>query len=144
MGHPYNRLVVRAVPPRVILAALLSAAAAGSDARTAVDAFVARLGEVNVTDLVIEQTLTLFDPGGRHPQSSGEQRVYVKLPRRQRVEQTIDGPQEVRLTIGDRVWVRAPDGKTFEAPPAGARGSTHPLLPLPRPGARPLAVGEAR
>ncbi len=38
MGHPYNRLVVRAVPPMVILAALLSAAAAGSDARTAVDA----------------------------------------------------------------------------------------------------------
>ena len=67
----------------VILAALLSvAAASGSDARTAVDAFVARLGEVNVADLVIEQTLTLFDPGGRHPQSSGEQRVYVKLPRR--------------------------------------------------------------
>src|SRR2546423_897502 len=68
MRHPYNRLVVRAVPAMVILAALLSvAAASGSDARTAVDAFVARLGEVNVADLVIEQTLTLFDPCGRHP-----------------------------------------------------------------------------
>ena len=144
MRHPYNRLVVRAVPAMVILAALLSvAAASGSDARTAVDAFVARLGEVNVADLVIEQTLTLFDPGGRHPQSSGEQRVYIKLPRRQRVEQTIDGQKEVRLTVGDRVWVRAPDGKTFEAPPPGTRDSTHLLVPFRRTGADLLAEWKA-
>src|SRR5438094_359037 len=144
MRHPYNRLVVRAVPAMVILAALLSvAAASGSDARTAVDAFVARLGEVNVADLVIEQTLTLFDPGGRHPQSSGEQRVYIKLPRRQRVEQTIDGQKAVRLTVGDRVWVRAPDGKTFEAPPPGTRDSTHLLVPFRRTGADLLAEWKA-
>src|SRR5258708_38291614 len=70
--HPYNRLVVRAVPTMVILAALLLvAAASGSDARTAVDSFVARLGEVNVADLVIELSLTLFDPGGRDPHTIG-------------------------------------------------------------------------
>jgi len=114
-------------------------AASGADARTAVDAFLGRLGDVNVADLVIDQTLTLFDPGGRHPQSSGEQRVYVKLPRRQRVEQTIDGQKEVRLTVGDRVWVRAPSGTTIEAPPAGTRDATQLLVPLRRTGADLLA-----
>ena len=124
----------------ILLAAQISvAAASGSDARAAVDAFLARLGEVNVADLVIEQTLTLFDPAGRHPQSNGEQRVYVKLPRRQRVEQTIDGQKEVRLTVGDRIWVRTPDGKTFEAPPPGTRDPTQLLVPFRRTGADLLA-----
>jgi len=137
---PYNRLVLRAVVGIVLIAVQLPViAASGADARTAVDAFLGRLGDVNVADLVIDQTLTLFDPGGRHPQSSGEQRVYVKLPRRQRVEQTIDGQKEVRLTVGDRVWVRAPSGKTFEAPPAGTRDATQLLVPLRRTGADLLA-----
>ena len=137
---PYNRLVLRAVVGIILIAVQLPViAASGADARTAVDAFLGRLGDVNVADLVIDQTLTLFDPGGRHPQSSGEQRVYVKLPRRQRVEQTIDGQKEVRLTVGDRVWVRAPSGKTFEAPPAGTRDATQLLVPLRRTGADLLA-----
>jgi len=132
--------VVRAVVGIALLAVQIPAAVvSGGDARAAVDAFLARLGDVNVGDLVVEQTLTMFDPGGRHPQSSGEQRVYVKLPRRQRVEQTIDGQTEVRLTVGDRVWVRAPGGKTFEAPPAGTRDATQLLVPLRRTGADLLA-----
>lgn len=138
--HPYKRVVVRAVVAIVLLAAQMSAAwAADSEARRAVDAFVAHLGDVSVTDLVIDQTLTLFDPAGRYPQSSGEQRVYIKLPRRQRVEQTIDGQKEIRLTVGDRVWVRAPDGKTFEAPPVATRDATQLLVPLRRTGADLLA-----
>ena len=138
--RPYNRLVVRALAAVLLVAALVPfAAASDSDARAAVDAFLARLGEVNVTDLAIEQTLTLFDPGGRHPQSSGEQRVYVKLPRRQRVEQTIDGQTEVRLTVADRLWVRTPDGKTIEAPPPGTRDATQLLVPFRRTGADLLA-----
>jgi hypothetical protein len=132
--------VLRAAVGIALIAAQLPViAVSGADARTAVDAFLGRLGDVNVADLVIDQTLTLFDPGGRHPQSSGEQRVYVKLPRRQRVEQTIDGQKEVRLTVGDRVWVRAPSGKTFEAPPAGTRDATQLLVPLRRTGADLLA-----
>jgi hypothetical protein len=122
-----------------LLALPLTAAAASTEARVAVDAFLARLGDTNVADLVIDQTLTLFDPGGRHPQSSGQQRVYVKLPRRQRVEQTIDGQTEVRLTVGDRVWVRAAGGRTFEAPPVGTRDATQLLVPLRRSGADLLA-----
>jgi len=131
--------VLRAIAGILLAAQISVAAASGSDARAAVDAFLARLGEVNVADLVIVQTLTLFDPAGRHPQSNGEQRVYVKLPRRQRVEQTIDGQKEVRLTVGDRIWVRAPDGKTFEAPPPGTRDPTQLLVPFRRTGADLLA-----
>lgn len=140
MGDPYNRLVVRAAAVVLLLAALLAPGAlAASAARAAVDAFVARLGDVNVTDLVIDQTLTLFDPAGRQPQASGQQRVYVKLPRRQRVEQTIDGQKEIRLTVADRSWVRSADGKTFEAPGPGTRDATPLLVPFRRTGADLLA-----
>ena len=123
----------------LIAAQIPVAAVSGSDARAAVDAFLAHLGSVSVADLTVEQTLTLFDPAGRHPQSSGEQRVYVKLPRRQRVEQMIDGQKEVRLTVGDRVWMRGADGKTFEGPPPGTRDATQLLVPLRRTGADLLA-----
>jgi len=132
--------VVRALIAIVLVASQIPViAAGGGDARSAVDTFLARLGDVNVAELVLDQTLTLYDPAGRHPQSSGEQRVYVKLPRRQRVEQTIEGQKEVRLTVGDRVWMRAADGKTFEAPPAGTRDATQLLVPLRRTGADLLA-----
>ena len=140
IGRSYKRFVVRVVIVIALLAAQMSAAwAAAGDARTAVDAFLAHLGDVHVADLVVDQSLTLFDPGGRHSQSSGEQRVYIKLPRRQRVEQTIDGQKEIRLTVGDRVWIRAADGKTFEAPPVGTRDATQLLVPLRRTGADLLA-----
>ena len=146
MRGPYNRLVVRAVVALLLVLTALApvADAAVAEARAAVDAFLARLGDVNITDLVIDQTLTLFHPGGRHAQSSGEQRVYVKLPRRQRVDQMIDGQREVRLTVADRMWVRTPDGKTFEAPPPGTRGdATHLLVPFRRTGADLLAEWKA-
>jgi hypothetical protein len=132
-------VVARAFVAFLLTTLLAPAVVAGSDARTAVNAFVAHLGDVDVTDLVLDQTLALFDPGGRQPQASGEQRVYIKLPRRQRVEQTIDGQKEVRLTVGDKVWVRARNGKTFEAPPPGTRDSTHLLVPFRRTGADLLA-----
>jgi len=132
--------VLRVLVGTILVAAQIPVAAvSGSDARSAVDAFLSHLGHANVADLVVDQTLTLFDPAGRHPQSSGEQRVYMKLPRRQRVEQMIDGQKEVRLTVGTRVWVRGADGKTFEAPPAGTRDATQLLVPLQRTGADLLA-----
>jgi len=86
----------------------------GSDARRAVEDFVARFGEAEVTDLVVTQTLTLYHPDGRHPQSTGEQRLFVKLPNRQRLEQTVDGRKEVHLAVGDRTWVWR-EGKVTEA-----------------------------
>jgi hypothetical protein len=130
------------------LAGLLLLTAAGdalaAEPRAAVDAFVARLGDVNVTSLVIDQTLTLYDPAGRQAKSTGEQRLYVKLPRRQRVEQTVDGRREIRLSVDNRTWIRSVDGRTYEAPPTdGRRDPTHLLVPLRRSGADLLAEWRA-
>jgi outer membrane lipoprotein-sorting protein len=100
------------------------------DAKAAVEAFVARLSDVSVTDLVIVQSLTLYHPDGRHPRSTGEQRVLFKLPRRQRLEQTVEGRREVWLVAGDRVFVRQADRKVQEAP-ALPRGSDRSRLLVP-------------
>jgi hypothetical protein len=126
----------------ILLAATLAstAFAAGSAARAAVEALVSRAAGVEVNDLVIQQTLTLYHPDGLHPQGSGEQKMYVKLPRRQRVEQVVDGEREVRLSVGDRVWIRQRDGQTFEAPHADQqRDRTHLLVPFRRKAADVLA-----
>jgi hypothetical protein len=113
----------------LLVALLLPGVALADAARTAVDAFVARLGGASVTDLTIEQTFTLYHPDGLHPQSSGEQRVVTKLPRRQRVEQVMDGRREVRLVVGDQVWVRSAEGRVSEAPPTEReRDRTHHLV----------------
>ena len=77
-------------------------------------ALEAQLGEAEISDLVVTQTLTLYHPDGRHPQSTGEQRLFVKLPNRQRLEQTVDGRKEVHLAVGDRTWVWR-EGKVTEA-----------------------------
>src|SRR2546423_895538 len=58
-------------------ALLLPALALASDATSAVEAFVGRLAGAPVTDLAIEQSFTLYHPDGRHPQSTGEQRVWL-------------------------------------------------------------------
>jgi outer membrane lipoprotein-sorting protein len=110
--------VARALALLSLLAAIAVAppAAAGAEARRAVEAFLARLGGTPLVDLAIRQTVTIFHPDGRHPQSSAEQRLLIKLPRRQRLEQTIEGQREVRLSVGDRVWIRRADGATHEAP----------------------------
>jgi len=114
-------------------ALLLPALALASDATLAVEAFVGRLAGAAVTDLAIEQSFTLYHPDGRHPQSTGEQRVWFKVPRRQRVEQVVEGRREVRLSAGDRVWVRTADGRVYEAPPAEReRDRTHLIMPLRR------------
>src|SRR5207245_3639985 len=102
-------------------------------AGVAAESCFARLSDVNVTDLVIVQHLTLYDPGGRHAQSTGTQRVLFKLPRRQRVEQTVEGQREVRLIVGDRVFVRQSAGKVYEAPALPAESArTRLLVPVRR------------
>ncbi|MBI2160230.1 MAG: hypothetical protein HYU25_07630 [Candidatus Rokubacteria bacterium] len=121
------------------LGAVVSAGVA-QDARAAVEAFVARLSDVTITDLVIQQNLTLYHPDGRHPQSTGEQRVLIKLPQRQRLELTVEGRREVRLAVGDRVWIRRADGKTYETPAGGGGNDrTHLLVPFRRSAADLLA-----
>jgi hypothetical protein len=115
-----------------LVALLVSEPAVGADARAAVEAFVARLGDVVVTDLSVTERFTLYHPDGRHPQATGERRLLVKIPGRQRIEEIIDGRREVRLLVRDRVWVRTPDGRVYEAPPAEARRARGYLLEAPR------------
>jgi len=129
----------------VLLAlALAPLAAAASDATAAVEAFVARLAGAQVSDVAIEQSFTLYHPDGRHPQGSGEQRVWLKIPRRQRVEQVMEGRREVRLAVEDRVWVRDGDGRVSEAAPAERdRDRTHLLMPFQRTAGDVLAEWRA-
>jgi hypothetical protein len=137
--HPYNEDVPGALLVVLVAVALVGGAVA-ADSRAAVDSFLQRFAQVSVNSLVIEQTLTLYDPTGRQAKSTGEQRIYVKLPRRQRVEQLVDGQREVRLTVDDRAWVRRADGRTHELPPPDyRRDRTHLLVPLRRTGADLLA-----
>lgn len=136
---PYNEDVLGALRVALVVLTLVGGAVA-ADSRAAVDSFLKSLGQVTVNSLVIEQTLTLYDPTGRQAKSTGEQRIYLKLPRRQRVEQIVDGQREVRLTVDDRAWVRRADGRTHELPPPDhRRDRTHLLVPLRRSGADLLA-----
>src|SRR3989454_1927344 len=148
--HIY-RIITTSVGRAVVLPLLLASismgvpVAAGQDARAAVEAFVARLPDVRISDLVIDQNLTLYHPGGRGPSSVGEQRMFFKLPQRQRLEQTVEGQREVQITVGDRVWVRRADGTVSEIPAAGPmRVLTHMLVPVKRLAADLLAEWRAR
>lgn len=137
--RPYKRSVLRTLIVGFLGLGVVGGAVA-ADSRAAVDAFVGRLGTVNVTSLVVNQTLTLYDPAGRQAKSTGEQRLFLKLPRRQRVEHIVDGQREVRLSVDNRVWVREADGRTYEAPPPDQRHDrTHLLVPFRRSGADLLA-----
>jgi outer membrane lipoprotein-sorting protein len=125
---------VRRTRGALVLALLLPwTSALAADARSAVEAYVARLAGTNVEDLSVSQTFTLYHPDGRHPAVTGSQRLFLKLPRAQRLEQTVDDQREVRVTIGERVWVRQHDGRTFQAPPAdGRRDRVHLLTAFQR------------
>jgi len=131
----------------LVLAALGVAApgAPAQDARAAVEAFVARVSNVQINDLVIDQTVTLYHPDGQRQVSGGQQRMLFKLPQRQRVERTVEGQREIQLTIGDRVWTRRPDGTVSEAEvPEPTRTLTHVLVPVKRRAADLLADWRSR
>lgn len=104
-----------------------------ADAKSAVEAYVARLAGTAVDDLSAVQTFTLYHPDGRLAAVTGSQRLFLKLPRSQRLEQEVEGRREVRVTVGDRVWIRQPDGRTHEAPPSeGRRDRVHLLTAFQR------------
>ncbi len=103
-----------------------------SAARTAVEQFVSRLGGVSVSDMVVIQTLTLYDPRDFRQQVTGEQRLSIKLPARQRLETDLAGEREVQLLSGDRLVMQR-GGKIFEAPPTErVRQRAHTLVPFRR------------
>jgi hypothetical protein len=116
-------------------------AAGAADARQAVEEFAARLANARITDVTIQQTVTLYHPDGRFPQSTGDQTLIIKLPARQRIEQTLEGKREVRLTVGERTWVRRGDGPVAEA--GSERDRTRVLVPAARSGTALLAEWHA-
>lgn len=129
----YNRLVARLGPLALVLVLWLAAVAAGTDARDTVATYLGRVGGARVTDLTIQQTITIYHPDGRRPSSVGDQVLYIKVPKRQRLEQTVDGRREVRLTVGERTWVRRADGRVNEAPAGEQRPDpTRLFTPLAR------------
>ncbi|MGH7304265.1 MAG: hypothetical protein ACRELZ_13300 [Candidatus Rokuibacteriota bacterium] len=135
----------------LVAAALGAALGAGApevvaqDARAAVEAFVARVSDVQIDDLVIDQSLTLYHPDGPRRVSGGQQRMLFKLPQRQRVEQTVEGQREIQLTIGDRVWVKRADGKVSQSGASEpTRALTHLLVPVKRRAADLLTEWRSR
>jgi hypothetical protein len=119
--------VRRAVVLPLLLAAIGVSVpvASAQDGRAAAEAFVARFSNVQIGDVVIDQNLSLYHPDGQRPYLSGEQRMFFKVPQRQRVEQTLDGQREIQITVGNKVWVRRADGRGVELP------SVEPLRTLP-------------
>ena len=119
--------------------------AVGQDVRAAVEAFVARVSDVQVGDLVIDQNLALYHPDGHRPYLAGEQRTFFKVPRRQRVEQTVDGQREIQIMVGNRVWIRRADGRVSEVPAVEPlRALANVLVPVQRRAADLLAGWRAR
>ena len=91
-------------------------AAEATEARAAVERFLARAAGTPLRDLTIEQDLTVFNPDGRAVFASGTQRVIFRFPDQQRVEQSVEGRGEVRLTVRGKTWRRGSDGKVTELP----------------------------
>ena len=91
-------------------------AAEATEARAALERFLARAAGTPLRDLTIEQDLTVFNPDGRAVFASGTQRVIFRFPDQQRVEQSVEGRGEVRLTVRGKTWRRGSDGKVTELP----------------------------
>jgi hypothetical protein len=128
-----------------VLVALAAAvpAGAGGEAQVAVERFVARLAGIEIRDLLVEQTITLYHPDGLHPASRGEQRLFIKPPGRQRVEETIEGRREIRVVSGGRTWIRRADGQTYEAPVDRDGSRAHLMVPVQRSADELLATWRA-
>lgn len=127
----------------LVLLLAAPAAALASEAVTAVEAFVARAGGATISDLAIEQSFTLYHPDGRHPHSTGEQRVWFKVPRRQRVEEVVEGRRKVRVVVDDRAWERAADGRVYDVRVDREHERTHLIMPFRRSAADLLAEWRA-
>jgi hypothetical protein len=71
--------------------------------------------------------------------------MFFKVPQRQRVEQTLDGQREIQITVGNKVWVRRPDGRVVELPAVEPlRTLPNVLVPVKRRAEELLAEWRAR
>jgi hypothetical protein len=109
--------VVRRFGVLVLLGlAVWTAAAEPAEPRAALERFLARAAGTALRDLTIDQDLAVYNPDGRAVFASGTQRVIVRFPDQQRIEQTVEGRTEVRLTVRGKTWRRGSDGKVAEVP----------------------------
>jgi hypothetical protein len=69
--------------------------------------------------------------------------VWFKIPRRQRIEEVVEGRRKIRLVVGDRVWERAADGRVYEVLVERERERTHLIMPFRRTAADVLAEWRA-
>ena len=122
-------LVLVALAAALAALATLPAAVPAAEPRAILEQYLARVAATSLRDLTLEQDLTVFNPEGRAAFASGTQRVIVRFPDQQRIEQTVEGRREVRLTVQGRAWRRSADGKVSALPTD--RGQTVVLaLPL--------------
>jgi hypothetical protein len=122
LGAPVWAKVKVAKPETdLALGALSVLAAHAAEPRAVLERFLTGVAATPLRDLTIEQDLTVFNPEGRAAFVTGTQRVVVKLPDIQRVEQTLEGRREVRLTVRGRSWRRAGDGPVTPIPPEGGQ-----------------------
>ncbi len=131
---PYNRRVARLPRAAALVLALVLLttgvpARSADGARAAVEALVAHLAAAGISDVVVDQRVSVYHPDGRLPQVTGEQHVVIQAPARLRVEQVIEGGREIRVTVGPHTWLRTADGKVLEMPADRERNRT-PLLAL--------------
>jgi hypothetical protein len=103
------------------------AGAVSTEVRNAVSAYLAHVATTRVGDIVVDRTVTVYDQQHPYVRTKLEQHIVLKPPRRQRVEQVADGGREVRITVGDRAWVKRRDGTTEET---AASDDEHRLLQL--------------
>jgi hypothetical protein len=94
----------------------LGGAAGATEPRAALERFIARTSGTPLRDLTLDQDLTVFNPEGRSAFATGTQRLVVKFPDQQRVEQVVEGRTEVRVTVRGRTWRRGPDGHVTTLP----------------------------
>lgn len=128
-ADPYNhRVRTRSIAALGLFAALTAVVAHAAEGRVVLERYLSRVASAPLRDLTLEQDLTLFNPEGRAAFATGTQRVVIKLPDRQRVEHTVDGRVDVRLTVGDRTWRRDPEGKVSSVAGARGQGTTLALL----------------
>ena len=138
---PYNgRVRTRLVVTVLALAAVAAAVASAAEPRAVLERFLARVAATPLSDLTFEQDLTVFNPDGRVAAVTGTQRILVKLPDRQRVEQTLDGKTEVRVTTGGRTWRRGSDGAVTEV----REGTSGITLAIPRQRSADAVLAEWR
>ena len=116
----------------LVLGVLSASVVAGADVRTVVGAFVGRVATADLRDLIIDQTLDVYDPQGRYRQARIDQRLFIKMPGRQRLEQTVDGVREVQIIADGRMWSRQGDGKVEAGSIKRQRDTARLLLPVAR------------